>query len=81
MLPDAPTQVELPASAQPGGHEHSAGTSTLLSPAEAVVHEVYFEEQIAEEGRMKQEAEEAEENAVTGMRPWWMRLIFSTTTT
>lgn len=77
MLPVTQTQGELPVSAQPGEHEHSAGTSTL-SPAEVVVHEVYFEEQIAEEERMKQEAEE---NAVAGKRPWWMRLIFSTTTT
>jgi hypothetical protein len=71
------TQVDLPASAQPGEHEYSAEASSL-SPAEVVVHEVIFEEQIAEEERIKQEVEE---NAVAGKRPWWMRLIFSTTTT
>jgi hypothetical protein len=80
MLPETQAQVELLASArQTGGHGHSTETSTL-TPTEAVVHEVYFEEQIAEEERKKQEAE-AEENTVTRMRPWWMQLFFSTATT
>ena len=83
-LPDAQAQVELLASAQqPGDHERPAET-LALSPAEAVAHEVYFEEQVAEEERMKQEAEEAEkaeEGTVVGRRPWWMQLFFSTAAT
>jgi hypothetical protein len=75
MLPVAQTEIEL--SAQPSEHEPEAGASTI-SPAEVVVHEVYFEEQIAEEERLKQEAEE---NIVAGKRPWWMRMIISTATT
>ena len=62
----------LASSQQRPGHMAEESTVTV---AQAVTREAMAEEQKVIDERMRKE--EAEENAMTRKRPWWMRLFFS----
>ncbi|KAH9002732.1 hypothetical protein EDB86DRAFT_3063264 [Lactarius hatsudake] len=71
--------AELLLSEEPQAIEGHATETPTVTPAEAVAQEAIVEEHAAAEDRMKREEEEAELN--TREHPWWMRWLFSKTTT
>jgi hypothetical protein len=73
-LPGVDASVELLTSSQQRPRDHIAEASTVTL-AQAVTREAVVEEQKVMDERMRKE--EAEENAKTRKRPWWMGFFFS----
>jgi hypothetical protein len=75
-LPGVNASVELLTSSQRRPRDHMAEPS-IESLAEAVTREAMAEERKVMDERMKKEEAEAEDNATTRNRPWWMGFFFS----
>jgi len=82
-LPGANASVKFLTSSQrrPRDHMAEASTVTTVSLAEAVTREAVVEERKVIDERMRKEEAEAEDNAMTRKRPWWMGAFFSSAAT